>query len=125
MPEIRMTLHATTLWADTGLTLDGTAAVSIVATGQWTANPETGMVDANGNAAYEAKEGYNLPGHNEGLLVGKVTESGQPFALGANGTVQKGQVGELYVSINDDMFKQYGAGFPDNQGSLDLVITVG
>ena len=122
MPVYEMSLDAVTLWFDTGLTLDGTEAVRVEATGQWTANPATGMVDANGHLGLIAKEGYNLPGEVEGLLVCKVGATVLP--PGANGSIPVGQSGDLYISINDDMFAQYGAGFPDNQGTLSIKITV-
>jgi glucose dehydrogenase len=122
MPVYEMSLDAVTLWMDTGLTLDGTEAVTVEATGQWTANPATGMVDANGHPGLVAKEGYNLPGEPEGLLVCKVGAT--VLRLGTNGTIPAGQAGELYISINDDMNARYGVGFPDNQGKLSIKITV-
>ncbi len=124
MPIYEMTLDATVLWMDTGVAPDGTKPVTITATGQWTANPSTGMVDADGNPQYEAKTGYNLPGKNEGLLVGRIGESGTVFAIGKSQTLATPPSGELYISINDDMFKEYGAGFPDNQGSLNIKIEI-
>lgn len=123
MPVYEMTLDATTIWMDTGLDLDGTKPVSITATGQWTANPANGLVDANGHPEYTAKPGYNLPGQNEGLLVGQVAGS-DVFPIGVSGTVPSGLKGELVISINDDINKEYGAGFPDNQGSMVVKITI-
>jgi hypothetical protein len=125
MPVYEMSLPAVTLWMDTGLTLDGTEAVTVEATGQWTANPATGLVDANGHQGLIAKDGYNLPGQPEGLLVCKVGESLQTvLPLGARGTIPAGHAGELYISINDDMNARYGVGFVDNQGQLSIKITV-
>ncbi|HEY8211345.1 MAG TPA: hypothetical protein VIG99_27870 [Myxococcaceae bacterium] len=125
MPEFNMTVPATTIWYDTGVDLDGTAkSVTITATGQWTANPATGMVEPDGNAQYIGKPGYAMEGEYEGLLVGKVSADGQAFAIGSSGSVAPGAIGELYLSINDDVNAQYGVGFPDNEGSVDVVITV-
>jgi hypothetical protein len=122
MPEYDMTLDGTTIWMDTGLTLDGTGTVTIRAQGQWTANPANGLVDANGHPGLVAKPGYSLPGELEGLLVGKVGDN--VFPIGADGAVPATLAGELFISINDDVNAQYGAGFPDNQGSLQIRITV-
>lgn len=123
MPNYEMVLHATVIWMDTGLNLDGTLPVEVQAAGQWTANPATGMVDANGHTDLIAKPGYSLPGHVEGLLVGKIGET--VFPLGVKNTVPSNLTGEMYISINDDVNGQYGAGFPDNQGMLQITIKVG
>jgi hypothetical protein len=127
MPVIKLTIDATQLWVDTGLTLDGAQTVSITAQGLWTANPANGLVDANGHSGLIAKPGYNLEGAFEGLLVGQVSPTGSApvvFRVGTQGSVPPGLAGELTLSINDDMFGQYGVGFKDNQGSVEVSITI-
>ncbi len=127
MPDFNVTVDATTLWMDTGLTLDGTATVRIAANGEWSANPANGLVGPDGHAGLIAKEGYNLEGQVEGLLVGQVVVAGGSpvvFPVGPIGFVPDGLIGPLHLSINDDMNGIYGAGFTDNEGSLTVRITV-
>jgi glucose dehydrogenase len=128
------TVYANIHWLNTGLTLNGTAEVAITAVGgQWTANPGTGMVGADGNASFLAKYGYPLPGAPEGLLVGYVgstppTPDAAPpsvFAVGQGTTLPAGQQGGLYLAINDDILGLYGMGFADNEGTVHVKITVG
>lgn len=123
-------LDPTTLWIPTGQTLDGTEPLTIeYMSGTWTANPSTGLVDADGNPELIAKSGYNLPGKPEGLLVGRIEPTGGGadviFAVGSSYTTATPTPGALSLSINDDMFGQYGAGFTDNQGLITVKITVG
>jgi hypothetical protein len=125
MAEIKLTIDATEIWVDTGLSLKGTAAVEIEVTGgSWTANPANGMVNANGHAGLIAKPGYNLPGSVEGLLVGSVGPNIQAFAVGMNYTIPPGPTGPLLLSINDDIDRRYGTGFTDNRGSIEVILKV-
>lgn len=123
MPEFTITIDATEIWVDTGFYLKGSATVDIeVIGGSWTANPENGMVDANGHAGLLAKEGYNLPKAVEGLLVGRLGPHTPAFTfpVGSGSTIGPGLEGEIYLSINDDIDGLYGAGFTDNEGSLNV-----
>ncbi len=127
MPTIdyEVDVPANVIWLKTSLELNGTArSVTVKATGQWTANPATGMVGPDGNAEYTAKPGYTLEGAREGLLVGKVETDGEVFPLGSDGIVPAGSVGDLYLCINDDINAIYGVGFPDNEGVIKVIITV-
>lgn len=127
------TVYANIHWMNTGLALNGTAGVAIAAVGgQWTANPGTGMVGATGNAEFIAKDGYALPGAPEGLLVGYVGSTPPPdaappgvFAIGQGITLPPGQQGVLYLAINDDIPALYGVGFADNEGTIQVKVTVG
>jgi hypothetical protein len=124
MPQVQMSIDPKVLWVDTGLTLDGTTPLTIeVLSGTWTANPANGLVDANGHRGLIAKPGYNLPGEREGLLVGRIGTS--IFAIGTSYSVSLPPAGALSLSINDDMFGEYGAGFTDNRGSIKVRITYG
>ncbi|HZJ64863.1 MAG TPA: hypothetical protein VFD36_15240 [Kofleriaceae bacterium] len=115
---------ANVLWVDTGLIVDGDLPVSLRATsGSWTANPATGMVGPTGHAELIAKPGYNLPSAPEGLLVGQVGAT--VFAIGDGAVIPSGVTGRLYLSINDDMSGEYGAGFTDNEGAMQVEIAVG
>lgn len=123
MPEFTITIDATEIWVDTGFFLKGSAAVDIEVTGgSWTANPENGMVDANGHVGLLAKTGYNLPEAVEGLLVGRLGPNNPAFTfpVGSGCTIGPGLEGEIYLSINDDIDGLYGAGFTDNEGSLNV-----
>ena len=115
---------ANVLWVDTGLMVDGDLPVSLRSrSGSWTANPAMGMVGPTGHPDLIAKPGYSLPAAFEGLLVGKVGTAVFPIAGGT--AVPAGATGRLYLSINDDMSGEYGAGFADNEGSMQVEITVG
>lgn len=128
------TVYANLHWLNTGLVLDGTADVAIAAVGgRWTANPGTGMVGADGNADFLAKDGYALPGAPEGLLVGYVGSTPPPpdaappgvFAVGQGTALPAGPQGVLYLAINDDIPALHGVGFADNEGTIQVKITVG
>ncbi|HEX3142870.1 MAG TPA: hypothetical protein VHQ64_02800 [Pyrinomonadaceae bacterium] len=127
MPEFTITIDAAESWVDTGLDLKGSATVDIeVISGTWTANPENGMVDGNGHPDLIAKEGYSLPEAVEGLLVGRLGYSSPAFTfpVGSRCTIGPGLAGELHLSINDDINGLYGAGFTDNEGSLNVRIKI-
>lgn len=127
MPVFEMTIDATIIWYDTGLVLDGTESVSIeVTSGTWTANPATGMVDANGHPGLVAKPEYSMAGELEGALVGRIGESGgatKIFLVGVGPTTLPKMAGALSLSINDDVHHIYGVGFPDNLGSVHVRIS--
>lgn len=125
-PSINVTVQANVKWQDSGYIVEsgGASSVSIVyQSGQWTANPSTGFVDANGNPSLIAKPGYTLPGANEGALCGRIGESGEVFLIGDNGQVPANLIGTLYLCINDDLNGEYGPGFSDNQGSITVQIS--
>ena len=128
MPIFEMDIDAKTAWVNTGLSLDGTLPVTIQAvSGTWTANPATGLVDADGHDGLIAKPGYNLPGEVEGLLVGRIQATGGDviFRVGKSHTIDSPPAGPLTLSINDDINAVYGEGFPDNEGSVHVRITIG
>jgi len=118
-------VQAKTKWQDSGITLgrDDTVVVRYTG-GTWTANPDTGFVDAAGNSRYIAKPGYTLPGAKEGALCGKVGESGDVFLIGNKAQVPAGLSGSLFLCINDDLNGEYGPGFSDNEGSVTVTINV-
>lgn len=123
MPEKIVTVPATQLWFDTGVTVVVDSVTRIEAlSGTWTANPDLPRVDAGGHPAYVAKDGYNLPGENEGALIGSVEET---IFLVGNRPTDAPVAGLIYLSINDDVFAQYGAGFDDNEGALEVRVSWG
>ena len=109
-------------WQNTDFLVEPSITVTVkYISGQWTANPATGMVGANGNSSLKAKEGYALPGENEGALVGRVVNNDGPgpvFLVGDSVTVQNNVKGYLELGINDDLMGAFGAGFADNEGEL-------
>ena len=120
-------------WQNTTVHVDATQPTTITyVNGQWTANPATGMVNADGNPAHVAKPGYTMPGQYEGAMIGwiggegtqgQVVSTYPKFLVGSKATVPMGQTGTLFLSINDDEYHQYGAGFADNQGVILVQIS--
>lgn len=122
---VTIVVEASKKWQTTGVVIS--PSIQITTTykgGSWTANPATGMVDANGNGTYVAKSGYTMPGAQEGALIGRVVQSetliSAPFLLGNSGMVPSELSGELQFCINDDLNHVYGDGFADNVGSVTI-----
>ncbi len=123
--SVNFTVQANIKWQDTGVNINPDDVVNVIYTGgKWTANPDTGFVDANGNSALIAKEGYTLPGANEGALCGKIGENGNIFLIGNAKKIPGGLSGNLFLCINDDLDGRYGRGFSDNEGSITVSIDV-
>ncbi|SDG85026.1 Choline dehydrogenase [Pseudomonas benzenivorans] len=119
-------VQANQAWQGTGVQVNGQNwQLAVCRSGQWTANPATGMVGGDGHAGLIAKPGYTLPGANEGALIGRIGSNGAPFLIGAQGQLPHGQKGELQLCINDDLDGRYGAGLSDNQGSLSVEVRFG
>lgn len=127
-----VSVQANVHWLNTGVTIEANQKVTITATGTWTANPSNGRgsVDADGDRGLSAKDSYALPGSYESILVGfvgKFPPTGAApqgaFALGKNVTFT-GRAGRLFLTINDDIPPTYGNGYADNEGSLNVTITV-
>lgn len=114
-------VDASTIWKDTGITVskDEIAIVEYVQ-GIWNINPYGRSSDANG-ISVTAKQGYALPGYNEGCLVGKVGDDAA-FYIGMKGMIQN-KSGTLYLIANDDINGMYGAGYGDNSGYIEVKIT--
>ncbi len=120
-----LTVDAKTKWLNTGLALNSGNTVTVEYTGgEWTANPETGFTSANGNPSFIAKPGYTLPGADEGALCGRIGTSGEVFLIGNTKEFPVNNSGNLFLCINDDLNGIYGAGFTDNQGSINVSINV-
>ncbi|MBL4594796.1 MAG: hypothetical protein JKX68_13425 [Flavobacteriales bacterium] len=124
--SVAYTVQANIKWQDTGITINRGDHVTIIYTeGEWTANPATGFVDANGNSNLKAKSGYTLPGANEGALCGKIGAEGDVFLIGNAKEIPEGSLGNLFLCINDDLNGEYGPGFADNEGAVTVSIDVG
>lgn len=127
VPPCDFTLSAKTKWMKTGITINPKTSADIqVVGGSWTANPHT-----NGGQLYSAagdpqgaiaKPGYAIPGVREGMLVGRVGSTVFPIGMGAS--TPPNIVGALELCINDDLNQEYGAGYTDNEGSIQVQIVV-
>jgi len=118
-----LTVDSKVVWQDSGVDVQSGVPVSIqYLSGRWMCSPGAGWTDANGTSRYIAKPGYAMPGVNEGALVGKIGSNGAPFLIGNSGAAPNNQSGRLYLSINDDVPPRYGAGYVDNQGSINISI---
>lgn len=119
------TVPSNVKWMNSGLNIKATDTVEVRYNGgMWTANPSTGMVDANGNSLYTAKPGYTLSGENEGALCGKIGENGTVFLIGNVKQLPQGESGNLYFCINDDLDGKYGAGLSDNIGEVTVNVDI-
>lgn len=121
---IYIKVKATEKWYDTGIKL-GKNEMAIIKyiSGTWTANLANGMCKADGDFRHKAKIGYTMPGENEGALIAKLEDEKNVFLVG----LKKEIVGvnkNLYLCINDDLDKRYGAGLDDNKGELNLEIKI-
>lgn len=116
---------AATKWVDSGININTGDAVELrYSGGTWLASPESGYVDAAGNADFTAKPGYTLPGKNEGALCGRIGPDGNVFLVGKKINFTADTSGELYLCINDDLNGEYGAGFTDNIGSVYVTVDI-
>ncbi len=123
--SISFQVQANIKWQDSGVALNqGDTATVLYTGGKWTANPATGFVDANGNPGLTAKPGYTLPGTNEGALCGRIGTDGEVFLIGDAKEIPISSSGNLFLCINDDLNQEYGPGFTDNEGSINVSIDV-
>lgn len=124
--QFKKTVSSKIPWEGMGINIVGPCTISVVADDStWTANPATGMYDANG-AGIPAKDGYCVVQGTEGALVGCINRTFLFTNLGKNGLMEMagGLSGELFLSINDDIKGDHGAGFSDNKGSINVTITI-
>lgn len=118
-------VSAATKWVDSGININTGDVVELrYSGGRWEASPDSGIVDAAGNSNYIAKDGYTLPGQNEGALCGRIGPDGPVFLIGKKDDFTADRSGELYLCINDDLNGIYGAGFADNFGSVYVTVDI-
>lgn len=122
--DVTVTVPAKDRWTNTGVLVEEGQEITIAyKSGTWTCNPESSPgYDAEGFEGLAAKEGYVVPGANEGGLVGKVGD--RTFWIGRGGVFRGVGSGYLFLGINDDQQGEYGLGYVDNQGSLTVHIVV-
>lgn len=124
-------VQANQAWQSTGVSIPpGIEVVIAYQSGTWTADPQTNggqLYDANGCPGVTVPQNqtsYPIVGVNMGALVGRVN-GGAPFLIGDTAyAILSATGGALELCINDDLTGQYGAGLKDNQGSINVAVTV-
>ncbi|MQP66057.1 hypothetical protein GE253_11970 [Niveispirillum sp. SYP-B3756] len=132
-PSTSVSVQANVGWQDSGVQVAAGQTVTVTyVSGDWTADPKTNdgnAYDANGCPGLivpGSQTAFPMPGVTMGALVGKVGESGTAFLIGDGPQVMpSGDVGTLYLCINDDLTGAYGAGLADNSGSVTVQIDQG
>lgn len=121
---IDVKVSAKARWTNTGVLVEAGKEILVAyMSGTWTCNPASSAgYDAHGFDGHPAKKDYVVEGSNEGGLVGKVGD--KTFWIGRVGVVRDVGSGHLFLSINDDQNKEYGVGYDDNDGELNVRIVV-
>ena len=117
-------IYAEKPWQNTGVKLHkGEAVIISYLSGKWSVDPFREDHDANGYPGSTVdKDSYVLRFVNEGALCGKIGKAGKSFFIGNTREIIAEEDGELFLIANDDIQQEYGAGFEDNSGYLDIVI---
>jgi hypothetical protein len=104
------------MWQATGVTIAAGQAVTVTASGTWSAG--SGAVSADGRAG-ETLVGPNCPlaGAVAGALIGRIGPTGTPFLIGASRSWTAAASGELYLAPNDNWYTTW-----DNSGSLSVTV---
>jgi hypothetical protein len=115
-------LAAWDIWKDTGVFICEDERVTVTyIDGRWTVNPDWGYSDAGG-VSVTAPGGFVLPDCNEGCLIGKVGEQGNPFYIGNASKVPGPGGNKLFLIANDDIKQRDGIGYTDNNGKIKVII---
>lgn len=133
LPGTSVSVQANLGWQDSGVLVAAGQTVTVTyVSGDWTADPKTNdgnAYDANGCPGVVvpgSQTAFPMPGVTMGALVGRVGESGAAFLIGDGPQViPSGDIGNLYLCINDDLTGAYGAGLADNSGSVTVQIDQG
>lgn len=117
-------IYAEKPWQNTGVKLHkGEAVIISYLSGKWSVDPFREDHDANGFPGSTVdKDSYVLRFVNEGALCGKIGKAGKSFFIGNTREIIAEEDGELFLIANDDIQQEYGAGYEDNSGYLDIVI---
>ena len=115
-------VSAREVWLDTGIQVAEDEIVNVrYLSGLWNVNPSARFRSYGPEGiGITAKEGYALPGENEGCLVGKIG-SGKAFYIGTGAALPK-ESGTLFLTANDDLYGRYGSGYKDNEGAVTVEI---
>ncbi|HTQ12926.1 MAG TPA: hypothetical protein VMH86_03545 [Rhizomicrobium sp.] len=124
--EFQLPLQAQ--WFDSGVAASQATSLAISASGRgYIGAISLGQPDISDYQSPEGDaqtttgiQGRRIPYLASGLtpwsLVGKIGPSGKPFEIGAGKTIVPSTSGELYLSVNDNNFR-------DNSGSWEVSIT--
>jgi hypothetical protein len=119
----KVTVDAKTQWIPVGVksSPDGQISIRVVG-GGWTPNPSYGeMFDGNGHPDSKAGSSYVLEGAPEGGLIARVGR--ELYFIGNLGYIPASETPtDIELIINDELEARSGAGFNDNQGSLEVEI---
>lgn len=103
-------------WQSTGVRIDQGDRVRIAARGAWLYTPEE-YHGPEGHPVYPAPPFYPVPQAAGGALIGRLGQSGRPFAVGKAANLQATEHGVLYLRINDDALT-------DNEGWVAVQVEV-
>ena len=117
-------VYAEKSWQNTGIKLQkGEAIIISYLSGKWSVDPFREDHDANGYPGSTVdKDSYVLRFVNEGALCGKIGKVGKSFYIGNSREIIAEEDGELFLIANDDIQQEFGAGYEDNSGYLEIVI---
>lgn len=112
-----VTVDAKRAFTDTGIDIAAGDRVTISATGTIFHDP-TGSTGPTGVAERRDLRQYNvLDSENHGALIGRIGESGAPFAVGSDFSSAALAPGRLFLGIND-------RGLDNNSGAFTATVTV-
>lgn len=103
-------------WQSVGVQVNPGNRLYIRARGTWLYTPGE-YHGPGGHAHYRAPNTYPIPGIPGGMLLGRVGETGQVFAIGSGGTYYVNEQGLLYLRINDDILS-------DNEGYVTVEVEI-
>jgi TIR domain len=110
-----VTVPGTQTWTDTGIDLRADDQVAVTATGSVYHNEDTSTGpdgDPEGLSEYSLIDDLNHAG-----LIGRITDAGDPFAIGSDADFDADEDGRLYLGIND-------TGVENNSGEFEASVTV-
>lgn len=103
-------------WQSSGVRINRGDRVAIEAQGEWFYTPDEYHGPA-GHPVFLAPSFYPVPHRSGGVLIGRVGEEGEPFAVGEGISFHALEQGILYLRINDDSLS-------DNDGWVAVQIDV-
>jgi subtilisin family serine protease len=115
------TVSATTWWQDTGVAIAVGQKVTVSASGTW--GDSAGSVGPAGRASQlliGPPDIVPLTNRPIMLLVGRIGETGTPFAIGTGTSFTAQESGSLWLTPNDHRWILW-----DNYGSLDVKVGLG
>ena len=112
---VNVIVNATQPWTDTGIDVGAGDRIQVTATGT-VFHSDTASTDPNGLSGNPQLSGP-LGSDNHSGLIGRITDTGAVFLVGANADLSADADGRLYLGIND-------VGLENNSGAFDADVTV-